>query len=124
MRIYPKQGIKNMNELEKLNPEEKEMLLKAPAYFSLLAVNSDGGMDETEKKSAIEFSHVKTYSCDPIFREFYNEVEKVFVSNIEQLDNQLPKGKMEREKRTSHHRPTEKAGLLVRLVPPALYDGH
>ncbi len=86
-----------MKELERLSKHEKEMLLKAPAYVSLLAANSDGEMDETEKKSAIKFSYVKTYSCVPSLREFYSEVEKVFDTNIEQLDNELPKGKEERE---------------------------
>ena len=86
-----------MNELDKLIPQEKEMLLNAPAYVSLLAANAHGGMDETEKKIAIETSHIKTFSCHPMLREFYHEVEKIFSINIEQLDNQLPKGKAGRE---------------------------
>ncbi len=86
-----------MNELEELNAQEKEMLFKAPAYVSLLAANDDGEMDEAEKKSAIEFSHIKTFSCDPILTHFYREVEKVFGANIDELDRQLPKGKTERK---------------------------
>ncbi|HRH85029.1 MAG TPA: hypothetical protein PK210_12395 [Bacteroidia bacterium] len=86
-----------MNELKKLNLQEKEMLLKAPAYVSLLAANADAGMDETEKRVAIEFSHIKTFSCHPMLREFYHEVEKTFNTNIEQLNNQLPKDKVERK---------------------------
>ena len=86
-----------MKALEKLNPVEKELLLKAPAYVSLLAANADGDMDETEKKSAINFSHIKTFSSDPPLRDFYNEVGKSFAANIVQLDTELPKGRMERE---------------------------
>jgi hypothetical protein len=85
-----------MEALEKLNQQEKERLFKAPSYVSLLAANADGEMDEEERMSAIEFSHIKTYSCDPLLTNFYKEVEKVFVANLRQLDNQLPKGKTER----------------------------
>lgn len=85
-----------MEPLEKLNQQEKEQLFKAPAYVSLLAANTDGTLDEAEKDVAIEFAHVKTYSCDPLLTEFYKEVEKVFEENLEKLDKQLPKGRKER----------------------------
>jgi hypothetical protein len=52
-----------------LSEQEYQELLKFPAYISLLAANSDGKMDETEKKAAIRFSHIKTYSCDPLLSE-------------------------------------------------------
>ena len=87
-----------MSELDKLNPQEREMLLKAPAYVSLFAANADGGMDETEKKAAIKFSHIKTFSSHPMLHEYYKEVEKHFSINIEQLDSELPKDKTERTK--------------------------
>jgi hypothetical protein len=86
-----------MNTFKQLNQDEKELLLKAPAYVSLLAANADGEMDDAEKKSAVEFSHVKTYSSDPLLRDYYSEVEKTFASTIEKLDRQLPKGKTERK---------------------------
>jgi hypothetical protein len=86
-----------MKALEKLNQHEKARLFETPAYVSLLAANADGEMDETEKTAAIHFSHVKTYSCDPLLTNFYKEVEKNFLTNIERIDIQLPKGKAERE---------------------------
>lgn len=87
-----------MNYLETLTPTEKEMLLKFPAYISLLAANNDEGLDETERKSALKFSHLKTYSCDPLLLNFYQEADKEFEKNISSLDEELPKGKDEREK--------------------------
>ncbi len=86
-----------MENLETLNDTEKEMLLKFPAYISLLAANNDEGLDETEKKTAIKFSHIKTFSCDPLLFNFYQQADKVFEENITTLHNQLPKGKDERE---------------------------
>lgn len=86
-----------MKSYQNLSPHEKDKLLKYPSYISLLAADSDGEIDEKEKKSAIKFSHIKTYSSNPVLFEFYNEADKVFEANIEQLINELPKGKDERE---------------------------
>jgi len=79
-----------MKIFQHLSPNEKEELLKFPAYISLLAVNSHGGMDAVEKKYAINLSHIKTYSCDPLLYVFYQEADKVFTKNIEELDRELP----------------------------------
>ncbi len=86
-----------MNNIDTLNQSERESLLKFPAYISLLAANNDNGLDETEKKAAIKFSHVKTFSCDPLLSNFYEEADKVFEENITSLDNALSKGIVERE---------------------------
>ncbi len=86
------------NKLDLLEPSEREILLKFPAYISLLAANWDGKVDEAEKKKAIEFSHVKTYSTtDPLLKEFFIEADKVFEKNFTDLDAELPKGKEERD---------------------------
>lgn len=87
-----------MEGFKKLSPEEKDVLLEAPAYISLLAANADGKMDEVEKKEAVRFSHIKTFSCDPLLKDFYLEAEKKFLYNIEKLDKELPPGKQERER--------------------------
>lgn len=80
-----------------LSEQEYQELLKFPAYISLLAANSDGKLDEAEKKSAIRFSHIKTYSCNPLLLDFYEEADKAFEQNIEQLDKELPKENKQRE---------------------------
>lgn len=87
-----------MKSLNILNPTEKEMLLKFPAYISLLAANWDGKVDEEEKEQAINFSHVKTYSTkDPLLKEFWKEADKVFVENFTKLNAELPKDKDQRD---------------------------
>ena len=73
-----------------LTTQENEALLKFPVYISLLAANSDSKLDEAEKKSAIKFSHIKTYSCDSLLTSFYEEADKVFEENMLQLDKDLP----------------------------------
>jgi hypothetical protein len=86
-----------MKEFKNLGANEKSMLMKFPAYISLLAANSDGTMDKTEKEEAIKFTHIKTFSCTPLLAPYYKEAEKMFLTNIEELDNLLPKERTQRE---------------------------
>jgi hypothetical protein len=95
--FFDKTFLYNMNELEVLNQEERDQLLKAPAYISLLAANADGKMDEEEKKAAMEISHIKTFSSPPYLKPFYAQVEKNFSSDLDSLNSTLPKDKQERE---------------------------
>ncbi|HEY8688242.1 MAG TPA: hypothetical protein VIM07_03340 [Chitinophagaceae bacterium] len=86
-----------MKSFKDLTESENNALLKFPAYITLLAANSDGILDEAEKKSAIKFSHIKTYSCDPLLDEFYKEADRDFEYNIELLNKNLPAEKHSRE---------------------------
>lgn len=86
-----------MKPFKNFTEKEYEMLLKFPAYISLMAANQDGKFDDVEKKSAINFAHIKTYSCDWLLIDFFKDVDKVFESNIVQLDKELPKGKENRD---------------------------
>lgn len=86
-----------MNVFKNISKQEKEELLKFPVYISMLAASSDDTLDEAEKKSAVKFAHIKTFSCDPLLTEFYMEAEKVFEINIDQLERDLPKEKNGRE---------------------------
>jgi hypothetical protein len=85
-----------MNQIKKNSKKENDALLKFPVYITLLAANFDSKLDEAEKKSAIKFSHVKTYSCDPLLTSFYEEADKSFEQNMLQLDKDLPEKKEER----------------------------
>ncbi len=85
-----------MNQTINISEREYEALLKFPVYVSLLAANSDSQLDEAEKKAAIKFSHIKTYSCDPLLASFYDEADKAFENNMLQLDKNLPEKKEER----------------------------
>ncbi len=73
-----------------ISKSENEALLKFPVYISMLASISDSKLDEAEKKSAIKFSHIKTYSCDPLLTSFYAAADKVFEKNMLQIDMDLP----------------------------------
>ena len=85
-----------MNPLENILPEEKETLQKFPVYVSLLATASDHTLDVAEKKSAIQFSRIKTYSSDPLLNSFYQEADHIFKQNLLQLDDDLSENQEER----------------------------
>ncbi len=85
-----------MKPFKELTASENKALLKFPAFVSLLAANSDDKLDAAEKQSAIKFSHIKTYSCDPLLTEFYEAADKVFENNIQQIDKDLPLEKADR----------------------------
>ena len=78
-----------MKLFKNLSIQENEELLKFPAYVSLQAASINGKLDEAEINSAIKFSHIKTYSSDPLLADFYNEADKVFENNIEQITKNL-----------------------------------
>ena len=86
-----------MKPFKDLTASENKALLKFSAYISLLAVNSDNKLDEAEIKSAIEFSHIKKYSCDPLLTDFYSQSDKVFETNIDSLNKELLEGKEGRD---------------------------
>jgi hypothetical protein len=86
-----------MNPFKELTDLENKALLNFPVFVSLLAANSDNKLDDTEKESAIKFSHIKTYSCNLLLTEFYREADKVFEKNIEQLNKKLPREEAARE---------------------------
>ena len=87
----------DMKSFKVLSIKEKKALLKFPAYITLLAANFDGLLDKAEKKEAIKLEHIKTFSADPLLKEFYLEADKVFKNNLEQINKKLPKERDRRE---------------------------
>jgi hypothetical protein len=83
---------------KQLTNQEHDLLLKFPAYVSLLAANTDGVLDKEEKSSATELAHIKTFSCDPLLEDFYEEVNIDFEHTLKNLDESLP---VEKERRAA-----------------------
>ena len=86
-----------MKDLKNSHTMEYKKLLKFPAYISLLAANMDGHLDDVEKHSAIELTHIKTFSADSLLIEFFKDVEDSFEKNMISINSKLPIGKGERE---------------------------
>jgi hypothetical protein len=79
-----------MKDFKSLEQDDRDRLLKYPAFIALLAANKDARIDEAEKAAAEKFLHIKTYSSNPLFAEYYEEADKQFEKNIEELDRKLP----------------------------------
>lgn len=80
-----------------LTEQERKQLLKFPAYVSLLAASADSGLDMKEQKAVVKLTHIKTFSCDPLLADYYNEVDKHFESTIAELNYKLPHNRQERD---------------------------
>ena len=91
-----------MKAFKELTELENKALLKFPVLISLLAANSDDKLDAAEKQSAIKFSHIKSYSSDPLLAEFYAEADSVFEYDIKQLNKDLPVEKATRDAALKH----------------------
>ena len=61
------------------------------------SLHADRHLHEGEKREAMKFSHIKTFTCDPLLAGFYREAERNFEKNITELDSTLPIEKFERE---------------------------
>ena len=86
-----------MNFFKNLNAKENKLLLKFPAYISMLALSYDIKLDYEKKMSAFKLGHFKNYYSDPLLSEFYKKADLAFQNDIKQLDKELPKGKKRRE---------------------------
>lgn len=84
-----------MIQFNDLTVQQKQALVKFPAYVSFLAA-TDSKLDEAEKMAAIKFAHTKSFSCHPILAEFYRESETAFENNLMQIEISLPKDKKSR----------------------------
>lgn len=85
-------------EFQNLSPQETEILLRAPALFSLMAASESEELSSDEKKDALELSHLKTVSADPALIDYYKEVEVHFSENFNQaIDKYTPFDDKKRE---------------------------
>jgi hypothetical protein len=86
-----------MNSFEKLSEDDQQALLKFPVYIALLAANADEEFDEQEDDAATDLDYVKTYFCNPVMADFYYHAGQVFEQNLLRIDDELPKGKLQRD---------------------------
>ena len=77
----------------KLSDKEHDLLLKFPAYITLLAANTDGVLDKDEFFSAKELAHIKSFSSHLMLEGFYKDVNLIFEQTLDDLDKALPEGK-------------------------------
>jgi len=74
-----------IRQFARLTSEEQELLLKAPALVSVLTACSYNEVNQARKADAVKLSHLKTYTADPMLRDYYKEVEKDFKEQFEAI---------------------------------------
>lgn len=69
-----------------LNNDEVELLLKAPALFSVFAASNDHEISNAQKSDAIKLAHLKSFTSDDLtLISYYSEVEKKFKTYFESI---------------------------------------
>jgi len=84
-------------QLEKLNKEEKELVLSAPAYITILIAGADDDITDIEIKRSLELVHIKTYSESIDVRDLYEKIDTNFETRLNDLIHSLPTTLVERE---------------------------
>lgn len=84
-------------QLEKLNKEEKELVLNAPAYITILIAGADDDITDIEIKRSLELVHIKTYSESIDVRDLYEKIDTNFETRLNDLIHALPSTLAERE---------------------------
>lgn len=84
-------------QLENLKNEEKELILNAPAYVTILIAGADDDISDSEIKRSLELVKIKTFSEPVSIREIYEQIESDFNTRLNQLILELPNTLEERE---------------------------
>lgn len=84
-------------QLEKLNETEKELVLNAPAYITILIAGADDNISEEEIRRSLQLVHVKTYSESIDVRDLYEKIDADFEERLNNLIDSLPRSLEHRE---------------------------
>jgi thermostable 8-oxoguanine DNA glycosylase len=77
-------------EFEKLRDDEVEILLKAPAYVSVLIAGADDNIDKSEIQKAIQLAKVKQQKARESLLDYYKAVGERFESDFMTMIEELP----------------------------------
>ncbi len=90
-----------MNEIIAEQPKElREVIYRAPALISLYVAArlGEGHLASSEIKSVKQYASILSHQGPDDVQDYYKEVRKTIVNDIEELDQQLPDDKNERQK--------------------------
>lgn len=100
-----------IKQFTKLTNQERELLYKAPVLVSVLASCSFNEVNEAQKADAIKLSHLKTFTSNPVLREYYEEVDKQFKDQFEaSVKEYFP---FDENKRNSLKKEIERVNLTI-----------
>jgi hypothetical protein len=88
-----------LDHIKSLKEEEKNLILHAPMYVSILIAGADGDVDEVEKKRILELIHTKTFSEKYELRELYRTLDHDAANELRMMIATLPQ---DRDQRNTH----------------------
>ncbi|MEP7170483.1 MAG: hypothetical protein ABI855_14030 [Bacteroidota bacterium] len=71
-----------------MNPEQQQLLVKAPALVSVLAAAKHHKINDAQKAHAVKLAHLNTFTTDTDLKSYYEKVDKHFVENFESIAQQ------------------------------------
>jgi len=97
-----------------LTKEERQCLYKAPVYVSLLGAIENGEITSNEIKEATILVHYRTFTSEPILREYYKKVDENFLTNFNKEKLTLPKN--EAQAKEILHKKIEEVNTILTKV--------
>lgn len=82
--------------IHNLSESEKNLVLNAPLYVTILVAGADGEISHEEKKKAIEIIHIKSFAEGYEMREIYKNLEYDVAHELRTLIAALPEATTER----------------------------
>ena len=79
-----------IKEFNKLNEEEQDLLIKAPAMITIMIAGADDDIDEKETDKAKRLAKFKAISGDHLLMPYYSEVQAQFQNNLIDLVKDYP----------------------------------
>lgn len=85
------------NELEVLTAEEKQIMIDAVPYITILVAGADGDIDPKEIESSGKITKIRSFSYEEDLRPFYKKVGEVYEQRFFSLLDELPNDVKERQ---------------------------
>jgi len=85
-----------LEHITNLTEKEKNLILHAPMYVSILIAGADGEINDTEKHRILELIHTKTFSEKYELKELYKTLDIDAAHELRQLIAALPDETVER----------------------------
>lgn len=79
-----------MDILNRLSNKEKDQLIEAIPYITVLIAGADGEIDKEEKEWAAKLTKIRSFASNELLHEYYHAVGVNFESKLNSIIDSLP----------------------------------
>lgn len=79
-----------MDILNRLSNKEKDQLVEAIPYITVLIAGADGEIDKEEKDWANKLTKIRSFASNELLQEYYHAVGVNFESNLDSIIDSMP----------------------------------